>query len=292
MDKKIGIIGGTGLADTPLVQEEKTKEVDTPFGKPSSPIIIGNMEDKKIAFLGRHGPKHSYSPTTVPYRANLYAMKKLGVEKIISICAVGSMKKEITPKHMVIPDQYFDFTKKRKDSFFHQNMVVHVSMAEPFCNNMSKQLKNYLENKEIKYKIGGTYLGIEGPQFSTKAESKIFKNWGIDIIGMTATTEAKLSREIGICYQPIANVTDFDVWYEGEENVDMEMIKQNVKKSQEEIIEMLKETIPEINLEKDCKCDADLSEAVATQVDESEIKRKSKLEIIKEKSQVLTKYRK
>ena len=219
-----GIIGGSGLYGFNGLQNVETIEVDTPFGKPSSPIVIGEVKGKKLAFLARHGIGHVLSPSEVNYRANIYAFKELGIDKIISVSAVGSLREDYAPGHIVVPDQVFDFTKDRKRSFFGEGIVTHISTAEPFCPSLSALLLKALQEQEATIHAGGTYITIEGPRFSTRGESNTFRSWGMSLVGMTASPEAFLAREAEICYATMAHVTDYDCWHISEEPVTVEMV--------------------------------------------------------------------
>ncbi|NLE92755.1 MAG: S-methyl-5'-thioadenosine phosphorylase [Chloroflexi bacterium] len=219
-----GIIGGSGLYGFNGLQNVETIEVDTPFGKPSSPIVIGEVKGKKLAFLARHGIGHVLSPSEVNYRANIYAFKELGIDKIISVSAVGSLREDYAPGHIIVPDQIFDFTKDRKRSFFGEGIVAHISTAEPFCPSLSALLLKALQEQEATIHAGGTYITIEGPRFSTRGESNTFRSWGMSLVGMTASPEAFLAREAEICYATMAHVTDYDCWHISEEPVTVEMV--------------------------------------------------------------------
>lgn len=219
-----GIIGGSGLYGFNGLQNVETIEVDTPFGKPSSPIVIGEVKGKKLAFLARHGIGHVLSPSEVNYRANIYAFKELGIDKIISVSAVGSLREDYAPGHIIVPDQIFDFTKDRKRSFFGEGIVTHISTAEPFCPSLSALLLKALQEQEATIHAGGTYITIEGPRFSTRGESNTFRSWGMSLVGMTASPEAFLAREAEICYATMAHVTDYDCWHISEEPVTVEMV--------------------------------------------------------------------
>jgi len=264
MQVKIAIIGGTGIYKGLGLENVKEVDVDTPFGKPSDAILIGELDGIKVAFLPRHGRGHVYSPTHVPYRANIYALKKLGVERIISVCAVGSLKEEIKPLDIVIPDQLYDKTKFRPNTFF-EEVVVHVGFAEPFCPELRKLASEVVKELGYDYHDKGTYVCIEGPQFSTKAESAVHRQLGFDIIGMTALPEAKLAREAEICYVTIATVTDYDVWKEQE--VDVAMVLENMAKSEERVRNIIKNLIPRIPEERKCPCKDALKYAITTHKD-------------------------
>lgn len=228
---KIGVIGGSGLYNMPGITDKSTISIDTPFGKPSADITLGSLTGKRVAFLPRHGNGHVLSPTMVPYRANIYALKSLGVRFIISVSACGSLREEISPGHFVIPDQLYDNTRgNRARTFFESGLVAHVSVADPFCTELSNCL--YMAVDAIDGGIvhrGGKFITVEGPRFSTKGESKTFRQWGCDIIGMTTSPEAYLAREAEIAYAVLAHVTDYDVWHETEESVTSEMVMRTVK---------------------------------------------------------------
>ncbi len=276
MKAEMAIIGGTGIYDSDAFENVKEVDIDTPFGKPSDRILVGDFEGKKVAFLPRHGKGHVYSPTHVPYRANIYALKKIGVSRIISIAAVGSLKEEIRPLDIVIPDQIFDRTKHRKDTFF-EDVVVHVGIAEPFCSEMRSIAIKILEEFETPYHPRGTYVCIEGPQFSTKAESNVYRQLGFDIIGMTALPEAKLAREAEICYLTIATVTDYDVWKD--EPVDVKTVLENAAKNEENVKKILRKLIPSIPEERECECGEALKFAITTSPEKITEEAKEKLGI-------------
>ncbi|MBO8182402.1 MAG: S-methyl-5'-thioadenosine phosphorylase [Archaeoglobus sp.] len=261
MRAEIGIIGGTGVYDPKAFKDVEEVSIDTPFGEPSSEIVIGKFSGKKVAFLPRHGKGHVYSPTNVPYRANIYALKKLGVHTILSIAAVGSLKEEIKPLDIVIPDQLFDRTRQRVNTFF-DDVVVHIGFANPFCQRVSDLIAKTAESLGYSVHSKGTYVCIEGPQFSTKAESAVYRALGFDIIGMTALPEAKLAREAEICYATIATVTDYDVWKDTE--VDVATVLENAAKNEEKVRELLKKLIPSIEEDKSCECRNSLKFAITT----------------------------
>ena len=223
---RIGIIGGSGLYQMEGLEDVHEIRVTTPFGDPSDALIAGRIEGVSVVFLPRHGRGHVHMPTEVPYRANIHALKQLGVEKIISISACGSLREHLHPGDIVVPDQLFDFTKNRPTSFFGEGMVAHVSVAEPFCPVLSTLLFDAVAAAGGTVHRGGTMITIEGPRFSTKGESLVFRQWGMDVIGMTASPEAFLAREAGMCYATMAHITDYDVWHESEEPVTVEMVIQ------------------------------------------------------------------
>jgi 5'-methylthioadenosine phosphorylase len=265
MKAKIGIIGGSGLHDPDIVSGAKEIEVSTPFGQPSGKITIGTIGDKEVAFLQRHGIGHKISPSEINVRANIYALKKLGVTHIISSCTAGSLKEEIKPMDIVIPDQLFDRTRQRQATFFERGIVAHVKFALPFCQQLSSLLCRVISKKGYSYHPRGTYVCMEGPQFSTKAESNEYRRAGFDIIGMTAIPEAKLAREAEICYAIIATVTDYDVWKESD--VDIQIILENMRKNVAAVRSILTSAMPEIRDEPSCECQSALDGAIVTSKD-------------------------
>ena len=263
-EAKIGIIGGSGLYEMKGMSEVEEVRINTPFGEPSDDIILGKFEGVKVAFLPRHGKGHCISPSELPVKANIYALKSLGVERIISVNTVGSLREDIEPLHLVIPDQLIDVTKNRDSTFFGDGIVGHISFAEPFCPILSHILYEAANNAGARVHRGGTYLVIEGPQFSTRAESQIYRTWGADVVGMAACPEAKLAREAEICYATIAFVTDYDCWHPGYESVTTEMILANLQKGVETVRKILRLTIPSILQKRDCACATALKDAIAT----------------------------
>lgn len=226
-----GIIGGSGLYAFDGLENRKTVIIDTPFGLPSSPIVLGEVRGRRLAFLARHGVGHTLSPSEVNYRANIYAFKQLGVQKLVSVSACGSLREDYAPGDVIIPDQIFDFTHKRERSFFGDGLVVHVGSAEPFCPKLSAALAKALKAEGGTVHEGGAYITIEGPRFSTKAESNTFRSWGMSLVGMTASPEVFLAREAEICYATMAHVTDYDVWHVSEEPVSVEMVVRTLAKN-------------------------------------------------------------
>jgi len=261
---KIGVIGGSGLYNMEGLSEIEEVRLTTPFGEPSDAIITGNMEGIRVAFLPRHGKGHRISPSNLPAKANIYALKLLGVERIISVNAVGSLKEEIQPMDLVIPDQLIDQSKGRDSTFFNSGIVGHISFAEPFCSVLSQILFEAATKTGAKVHKGGTYLVIEGPQFSSKAESQLYRSWGADVIGMTALPEAKLAREAEICYATLAIVTDYDCWRLNYETVSAEMILTNLQKGVDVSKEILRLTISQIPQNRKCACATALKDAIAT----------------------------
>ena len=265
---KIGVIGGSGLYQMEDMTDVEEIEVETPFGKPSDVITIGKVEGVPMAFLPRHGRGHRISPTEIPVRANIWALKSLGVEWVISVSAVGSLRENIAPRDLVIPDQLFDRTKSRVNSFFEGGIVVHVTFAEPFCPTLSSLLlESARELGDVKVHQGGAYVCIEGPFFSTKAESNVYRSWGMDIIGMTALPEAKLAREAELCYATIACATDYDVWHASHESVTVEMVISNLGANvanAQRILRSVAQKIPADRSANACECPGALSTAIIT----------------------------
>lgn len=275
MQADIAIIGGSGVYDASMLDNVQEVEIDTPFGKPSDAITVGSFGEANIAFLPRHGKGHRISPGKLNSRANILALKKLGVKRIISASAVGSLKPEMKPLDMVIPDQIFDRTRTRDSTFFDEGIVVHISFADPFCPEMSSLLASITEELGYSVHKKGTYVCMEGPQFSTRAESRVYQNLGFDIIGMTALPEAKLAREAEICYSMIATVTDYDVWHE--EDVNIETVIANAMKNEEAVRNIIKEAIPGISIERNCICANALSGAIITAPDRIPVETRRKL---------------
>jgi len=261
---KIGVIGGSGLYQMEGMTDVEEVNVSTPFGNPSDVITIGKVEGVSMAFLPRHGRGHRLSPTEVPARANIWALKSLGVEWVISVSAVGSLREDIAPRDLIIPDQLFDRTKSRVNSFFEDGIVVHCAFAEPFCPTLSTWLLDSAhESGDVKVHKGGTYVCMEGPLFSTKAESSVYRKLGMDIIGMTALPEAKLAREAELCYAMIACATDYDSWHESEEPVTVEMVIGNLSANvanAQRILRSLAQKMPDDRAGLTCGC----ADAVAT----------------------------
>ncbi len=230
---EIGIIGGSGLYSMPGLTKIKEVRLRTPFGQPSDPYVLGTLEGRKVAFLARHGRGHRILPTELNFRANIYGFKQLGVERIVSVSAVGSLKEEHKPMEFVIPDQFFDRTRHRVDTFFGNGIVAHISFADPICPELARVLETACKKAGVVGKRGGTYLCMEGPQFSTKAESNVYRSWGMDVIGMTNLQEAKLAREAEICYSTAAMVTDYDCWHPGHDSVTVDQVVSVLMKNAE-----------------------------------------------------------
>lgn len=260
----IAIIGGSGLYGMSGLEDTKEYDLDTPFGKPSAPIVAGTLEGTRIAFLARHGIGHHIMPTEVPYRANIYALKSLGVERVISISACGSLREEYAPGHIVIPDDIFDFTKDRIRTFFGDGMVAHVGVANPFCGELSDQVEAAVRSTGATTHRGGMFITIEGPRFSTKAESNTFRAWGMSLVGMTASPEAFLAREAEMCYSTMAHVTDYDVWHESEAPVTVDMVIQTLNKNTQFAQDAIRNLVRNSKPERTCSCGQALASALIT----------------------------
>lgn len=280
---KLAIIGGSGLYSIPGLEGAIELNVDTPFGKTSAPIVAGSLEEQEVAFLARHGIGHHIAPTEVPYRANIYALKSLGVERIVSISACGSLREEFAPGHIVIPDNIYDNTHQRARSFFGEGLVAHVSVADPFCADMSAQVESAVRAAGGVVHRGGSFITIEGPRFSTKAESNTYRAWGMSIIGMTASPEAFLAREAEICYATMAHVTDYDVWRVSEEPVTVEMVIQTLNKNTALAQEAIRIMARNLKLERDCDCENALSTALITRPDVIPAETRKKLDLLVKK---------
>lgn len=261
---RIGVIGGSGLYEMEGLSRVTTVRISTPFGKPSDEFIIGTLEGKRVAFLPRHGRGHRVLPTDINYRANIYGMKKLGVERIISVSAVGSMKEEIKPGDIVIPDQFYDHTKHRRSTFFGNGIVAHVGIADPVCASLCAILIESGLRAGATVHRKGTYICMEGPQFSTRAESLIYRKWDVDVIGMTNATEAKLAREAEICYSTIALATDYDCWHHSEEAVTVESVLAVMKHNIETSKAMIREAVRMLPDTRSCSCGEALRNTIMT----------------------------
>jgi len=261
----IGIIGGSGLYEIEGFEQREEVALDTPFGKPSDNYVVGAFGGKKVAFLSRHGRGHRIDPSNINYRANIWGMKELGVQRIISVSAVGSMKEGLAPGAFVIPDQFIDRTTKRITTFFYgEGIVVHIPFGDPICITLIESLYAAARGVASTVQKNGTYLNMEGPQFSTRAESNTYRSWGVDVIGMTNLAEAKLSREAEICYATLALVTDYDCWREGEENVNVEKVLSTIRSNVSRAKEVLKKVIPTVDTKNPCACHESLKYAIQT----------------------------
>lgn len=274
------MIGGSGLYEMPRLKNVQEYNIDTPFGKTSAPIVVGNLEGERVAFLARHGVGHHITPSEVPYRANIYALKSLGVQRIISISACGSLKEELSPGHIVIPDQIYDNTHGRARSFFGEGMVAHVSVADPFCADISDQLESAVRAAEGVVHRNGIFITIEGPRFSTKAESNTYRSWGMSIIGMTASPEAFLAREAEICYATMAHVTDYDVWHVSEAPVTVEMVVSTLNKNTTLAQEAVRVLARNLKKERLCECGHALASALITRKDVVPPQTRQKLDLL------------
>jgi 5'-methylthioadenosine phosphorylase len=264
MQVKIGIIGGSGLYSMPGFTAHEEVKIITPFGDPSDNYIVGNLAGKEVAFLARHGRGHRISPTELNFRANIYGMKSLGVERIVSLSAVGSLKEEHKPLDFVIPDQFFDRTLGRVNSFFGEGLVAHVSFADPVCPQLSESVTAACRMAGVTVKQGGTYLCMEGPAFSTRAESNVYRSWGMDIIGMTNLQEAKLAREAEICYITVAMVTDYDCWHSGHDSVTVTDILANLRENAANACSVVLHAVQNMPEQRLCKCGSALAHALIT----------------------------
>jgi 5'-methylthioadenosine phosphorylase len=279
-DVKIGVIGGSGLYQMNELKDVEEVTLQTPFGDPSDAYVIGTLEGKRIAFLARHGRGHRIMPSEINYRANIYGFKKLGVEWLVSVSAVGSMKEHIKPLDFVIPDQFYDNTKRRISTFFGDGIVGHVGMANPVCSELAYLFEKSCREGGVTTHKGGTYICIEGPQFSTKGESKIYRQWGVDIIGMTNMPEAKLAREAEICYATMALVTDFDCWHETEEIVTIEAVIATLMENVNNARGILRKIVQGLPLQRKCECATALGNGVITHKEHIPAKTLKNLELI------------
>jgi 5'-methylthioadenosine phosphorylase len=261
---EIGIIGGSGLYSMPGLTEVREVSISTPFGEPSDAFVLGTLEGRKVAFLARHGRGHRLLPTELNFRANIYSMKELGVERIVSVSAVGSLKEEHKPTDFVIPDQFIDRTFNRTATFFGEGIVAHVSFGDPICSEVACAIGRACGENGVVGKAGGTYVCMEGPQFSTKAESNLYRSWGADVIGMTNLQEAKLAREAEICYATMAMVTDYDCWHPGHDSVTVEQVVRVLNTNSENAARVVKQAIARMPRERKCKCGSALQFAILT----------------------------
>jgi len=277
---EIGIIGGSGLYHMPGFEDVREVAQQTPFGDPSEAFILGTLAGRKVAFLARHARGHKLLPSELNFRANIYGFKQLGVERIISVSAVGSLKEEHKPLDFVIPDQFFDRTRRRIDTFFGDGIVAHVGFGEPVCAEMTKVVEQACERASVAGKRGGTYICMEGPQFSTKAESNVYRSWGADVIGMTNLQEAKLAREAEICYVTVAMVTDYDCWHPHHDSVTVEQIISVLVKNAENAAKVVKGAVSAMPKTRSCKCGSALAHAILTDPAKIPAATKEKLRLI------------
>lgn len=260
----IGIIGGSGLYELPGLTQVRWRRVRTPFGDPSDEYGVGRLGDRTVIFLPRHGRGHRLLPSELNFRANIWGLKALGVERVVSVSAVGSMREAIHPLDLVIPDQFFDHTRRRISSFFGDGIAAHVGMAAPVCAEVADALEKAGRGTGASVHRGGTYICIEGPQFSTKGESRIYRSWGVDVIGMTNMPEAKLAREAELCYATLALVTDYDVWHDTHESVSVEAVVQNLQHNVATAKDVLRQVVPMLPAVRGCACASLLRNAVIT----------------------------
>src|SRR5436309_8476091 len=267
---QIGIIGGSGLYQMPELKDIEEFRVETPFGSPSDAFILGTLEGVRVAFLPRHGRGHRFTPTNLPFRANIYGMKLLGVERILSASAVGSLQERYVPLDMVIPDQFFDRTRARahESTFFGEGIVAHITFAHPVCDELGDVLESACGVADVRTHRGGTYICMEGPAFSTKAESNVYRTWGMDVIGMTNLQEAKLAREAEICYATLALVTDYDCWHEAHDAVSVETVIEYLNKNVRNAQVIMREAVKRLAVgERKCDCSYALKNAIFTPPD-------------------------
>jgi 5'-methylthioadenosine phosphorylase len=278
--KTVGVIGGSGLYNIEGLTDVESISVDTPWGSPSDDLIVGTWGDTRMVFLPRHGRYHKQMPSEINYRANIFAMKKMGVEWIVSVSAVGSMKEHICPGQIVIPSQFYDHTKTRVSTFFGEGIVAHVSMADPVCHLLSEELFNASISSGATVHKGGTYLCMEGPQFSSRAESNIYRGWGVDIIGMTNATEAKLAREAEICYASLSMATDYDCWHEQHDDVTVDDLIETLNNNVQLARDIIKKVVPAIGESRECPCCNALQNAIITPKEAITKETKERLEIL------------
>jgi len=282
-EAQIGIIGGSGLYHMPGLTDVREVQQKTPFGEPSDAYVLGALEGKKVAFLARHGRGHRLLPTELNFRANIWGFKQLGVERILSVSAVGSLKEEHRPLDFVIPDQFFDRTRHRVDTFFGDGIVAHIGFADPVCPQLSGVVAAACEQAGVTGKRGGIYLNMEGPQFSTKAESNVYRSWGMDVIGMTNLQEAKLAREAEICYVTVAMVTDYDCWHPHHDSVTVNQIIAVLMKNAENAAKVVRHTVSGMPADRTCRCGSALAHAIVTEPDKIPVATRQKLNLILDK---------
>jgi 5'-methylthioadenosine phosphorylase len=280
MTPTIGIIGGSGLYSMPGFEAQEERAIETPWGAPSDPYVVGRLAGKDVAFLARHGRGHRLSPSELNFRANIYGFKSLGVERILSLSAVGSLKEEHKPLDFVIPDQFVDRTRGRISTFFGEGLVAHIGFSHPICPQLSRVALAAAEGSGVTAKLGGTYLCMEGPAFSTLAESNLYRSWGMDVIGMTNLQEAKLAREAEICYVTIAMVTDYDCWHPEHEAVTVTDIIANLTKNAENAAKVVSAAVRAMPEARECKCGSALAHALITDRKTIPVATRKKLELL------------
>ncbi|MGH9450363.1 MAG: S-methyl-5'-thioadenosine phosphorylase [Terriglobia bacterium] len=261
---EIGIIGGSGMYGMEGLSKKRAMCVTTPFGRPSDVYVTGELEGRRVAFLARHGQGHLLLPSELNFRANIYGFKKLGVERIISLSAVGSLREDLKPMDMVIPDQFFDRTQGRASTFFGGGIAAHISFANPFCPTVQTALEKACAGAKVNFHRGGTYVCMEGPAFSTKAESNVYRSWGMDVIGMTNLQEAKLAREAEICYATLSMVTDYDCWHEAHDAVTVDQVYEYLQRNAQHAREIIRLSVRALPTERTCKCGSALAHAFIT----------------------------
>jgi len=279
-DVSIGIVGGSGLYQMAGLTGLEEIVIDTPFGPPSDSYRVGTLEGKKVAFLARHHRNHTLLPSELNFRANIYGFKKLGAEWILSASAVGSLKEELRPLDVVLPDQFYDRTKARISTFFGNGIVAHVSFGDPICHVLSDVIAAAGADAGVPIKRGGTYVCMEGPQFSTKAESNTYRSWGMDLIGMTNLQEAKLAREAEICYSTMALVTDYDCWHPDHDSVTVADIVRNLTKNSENAQNIIRSAVKRLPVDRSCKCGSALQHAILTDLKKAPAETRSRLELL------------
>jgi len=280
---EIGIIGGSGLYSIPGLTDVHELRQKTPFGEPSDAYVLGSLEGRKVAFLARHGRGHRILPTEINFRSNIYGFKQLGVERILSMSAVGSLKEEHKPLDFLIPDQFFDRTRHRVDTFFGEGIAAHVALADPVCEELAGVVESACKKSSITAKRGGTYLCMEGPQFSTRAESNVYRSWGMDVIGMTNLQEARLAREAEICYVTVAMVTDYDCWHPHHDSVTVDQVVAVLLKNAENACRVVRESVAAMPKGRSCKCGSALAHAIITDREKIPQATRQKLKLILDK---------
>ncbi len=280
---KLAIIGGSGLYEIPGLEDAQEHNLTTPFGNPSASIVIGKLGDHQVAFLARHGLGHHISPTEINFRANIFALKSLGVERIVSISACGSLREDFVPGDIVIPDQLFDLTRDRKRTFFEDGFVAHINVADPFCPQLSNEVFQAVNQTSATVHQGGAFITVEGPRFSTRAESNTYRAWGMSIIGMTTSPEAFLAREAEMCYAVMAHVTDYDVWHISEDPVTVEMVIEVLNRNTQVAQQTIHNLVNLLSTGRDCNCPNALSDALITSTDVIPDETRQRLNLLIEK---------
>lgn len=277
---EIGVIGGSGLYSLPGFEDSEEVNLDTPWGEPSDAYVVGTLAGRRVAFLARHGRGHRILPSELNFRANIFGFKMLGVDRIVSFSACGSLREDLPPSTFVLPDQFFDRTRGRASTFFGGGLVAHISFADPVCPTLHGVLESACRAAEVPVKRGGTYVCMEGPAFSTKAESHVYRAWGMDVIGMTNLQEAKLAREAEICYATAAMVTDFDCWHPDHDAVTVQEVVGNLLKNSENAAKVLRALLERIPAERTCRCGSALADAILTAHDKIPAETRQKLDLL------------